>query len=132
MKPIKLRWLLLAVAISFVAVGIPYWSIPYNKLNLPDALLGPGLLVVVISALLLRFGGVISFWRSTWPVGASVAAVVIARVLVDGARDSTSHNLWPLEVVIALIVGFVCAATGAMVGSLLAKLLPRRPSDSEP
>lgn len=132
MKHIKPRWLPLSVAASFVAVGIPYWPIPYGKLNLPDAVLGPGLVVVVISALLLRIYGVASLWRVTWLVGASVAMVVMSRVIVDGMRDPTSHNLWPFEVVIALIVGFVCAGSGAIAGSLIARFLPNRPSDSEP
>jgi hypothetical protein len=30
----------------FFVVGVPYWQIPYNRLNLPDAVLGAGLLVL--------------------------------------------------------------------------------------
>jgi hypothetical protein len=131
MRHIKSGWLPLSVAASFVAVGIPYWSIPYGKLNLPDAVLGPGLVVVTISALLLRLYGVASFWRATGMVGASVVMVVMARVLVDGMRDPTSHNLWPLEVIIALIIGFACSASGAVTGSLIARLLSNRRSDGE-
>jgi hypothetical protein len=42
----------------------------------------------------------------------------MARVLVDCARDPTAHNLWPLEIFIALLVGFSCAFVGAIAGSV--------------
>jgi hypothetical protein len=50
-------------------------------------------------------------------IGSAVPAVVMARVVVDGLRDSTSHNLWPLEVVIATFVGGAAALIGVLLGS---------------
>lgn len=131
MKDIKSLWLPLSVAVSFLAVGIPYWWIPYGKVNLPSALVGPSLIVVVISALLLRIYGGATLWRVIWTVGGSVALAVMARVVVEGMQDPTSHNLWPLEVIIALAIGFACSASGAITGSLIARLLPNRPGDGE-
>ena len=32
-------WRWIAFLLTFVAVGVPYWVIPYNKINLPDAFL---------------------------------------------------------------------------------------------
>jgi len=32
--------------------------------------------------------------------------------------DPTSHNLWPLELIIAAVVGVVCSLAGAVIGSL--------------
>lgn len=129
MKRIKSHWLSVSVTASFLAVGIPYWLIPYNKLSLPDTLLTPGLLAVVISALLLRMYGVGSFWRVSSMIGMSVGAAVMARVLVGVVQDPTSHNLWPLEVVIALMVGLSCAVAGAIVGNLIAICLPNLSGD---
>jgi hypothetical protein len=123
------HWLWLCLAASFLAVGIPYWLIPYGKVNLPDAVLGPGLIVLVLSALLLRIYRVASFWRITCVIGASVALAVMARVLAEVMRNPASHNLWPFELVIALAVGFVCAICGALVGALIARLLPDRHGD---
>lgn len=41
-------------------------------------------------------------WRGGWRLAASVPAVMVAfvllRIAVDTARDPTSHNLWPFEV----------------------------------
>jgi len=47
-------WLRVAYLLAFLAAGIPYWLIPYHQVNLPSALISPGLLVVVLAALLLR------------------------------------------------------------------------------
>lgn len=123
MKSIKAYWLPLAAVASFLAVGIPYWSVPYGSLNLPSGLLTPGLALVAASPLLLRLFRVASFWRATLMIGGSVGAVVMVRVLVDVVRDATSHNLWPIELVIALAVGLGCAFAGAVVGTLMARLL---------
>lgn len=38
-------------------------------------------------------------WRITAAVPAAVMAFVVLRIFVDTARDSTSHNLWPFEIV---------------------------------
>jgi hypothetical protein len=41
-------------------------------------------------------------WRGGWRVAAAVPAAVMAfvvlRILIDTARDPTSHNLWPFEI----------------------------------
>ena len=116
-------WKISACIAALAAVGIPYWVIPYNKVNLPDALLGPGLVVVCISSLLLCLYHIAPFWRATLIMGATVPGVVIIRVLVEGVRDPTSHNLWPFEVIIAGLVGVACAGPGAVAGVLLMKLL---------
>lgn len=44
-------------------------------------------------------------WHGRWRVAAAVALVfvgfVVARIVVGTAIDPTSHNLWPLEVLMA-------------------------------
>ena len=106
-------------AAAFFVVGVPYWLIPYDKLHLPDAVLGVGLMVVVAAAALARVYSSRPFWRVAAVIGSVVPAAVMARVVVDGLRDSTSHNLWPFEVVIAVFVGGTAALTGSLLGSLM-------------
>jgi hypothetical protein len=131
MKPIPSYWLLFATVASILSVGIPYWLLPYNRLSLPSSLLAPGLAVVFASALLLRLFGVASFWRAAFIIGGAVGLAVVFRVLADGARDPTSHNLWPIEIVIALAIGLGCSFAGAIIGSLTARLLPSRPGKQQ-
>lgn len=117
---------LIAFTASFFAVGFPLWLIPYKKLNLPDALLEPGIFVVVVSALLLCAYKLASVWNAIWLVGAAVPAAVLARVIVDGIKDPTSHNLWPIAVIIATFVGFGCALPGAVAGWIIGTLLQKK------
>ncbi len=104
---------------SLLAVGLPYWRIPYRELSLPSDIWGyPLLLVAGLAglAIIVSAGG---FWRTTLVVSASVPAAVMARVVYDVVSDSTSHNLWPIELVLAAGPGFIAAFAGASIGWLL-------------
>lgn len=115
----KKYWWQAGFATAFVAIGVPYWLIPYGRLNLPDALLGPGLVVLFAATVLTRFYSARSFLRVAVVLGSVVPAVVMSRVVADGVRDATSHNLWPLEIIIAVIVGGIVAMAGAATGGAL-------------
>jgi len=119
------NWWLPGFTVAFLTVGVPYWLTPYNQLNLPDAVVGAGLLGVIAAAALARAYSRRPFWRVVVFMGCTVPAVVMVRVLVDGLRDSTSHNLWPFEVVIAACVGAITALAGTLLGSVVL-LLSRR------
>lgn len=116
------NWLHAAFLLSFLGAGIPFWLIPYHQVILPSALISPGLVVIVITALVLRSALITPFWKTVRLMGSSLAAAVLARVLVEGIRDPSSHNLWPFEVAIALVLGFSCSLAGAAIGSLIARL----------
>lgn len=63
-------FMLLMLAIGIVGVAAPFWSMRR--------------------------------WSGGWKIAAAIPAVVMAfvilRILVDTARDPTSHNLWPFEI----------------------------------
>ena len=40
--------------------------------------------------------------------------------------DPTAHNLWPLEIVIAALLGLAAALVGALAGSLAARVFAAR------
>ena len=111
-------WLVGAFLVGFLAIGVPYWPIPYNKVSLPDTLYGGGLFIVAVAAGAARSLGKVPLLLAIFFASAAVPAAVMARVAVETSRDPTSHNLWPLEVIIAAVVGVLCASTGAFVGSL--------------
>jgi hypothetical protein len=110
---ITVAWL-----VGFLAVGLPYWSIPYGSVDLPNALPALGLLVVGGSALFLVASRRLSLGMGTGILGSTVPAAVLARVIVEGIGDPTSHNLWPLELVITGVSGVLVAGAGALIGAL--------------
>lgn len=115
-----------AFLVAFLAVGVPYWRVPYAQLSLPSSLWGPALIVVGVVAALLRFAGGARFWPATLIVAASVPAAIIVRIVLDASSDPASHNLWPIEVGIAVCIGFLVALLGALAGRIIGFVLPRR------
>lgn len=111
-------WLVVAFVLSFFAVGVPYWQIPYAKVSLPNTLYDIGLLVVGVLAAAARALGKARFLAVTLAVGAAVPAPILARIAVDTVKDPTSHNLWPFEFIIAAGLGVICSSAGTFVGSV--------------
>ena len=76
--------------------------------------------VFVLAALGMAIGGValpawaVRRWRGGWRIAAALPlaglAVVAGRILVDTARDPTSHDLWPFEILVAGGAGIVFVA----------------------
>lgn len=122
----KKYWWMPGFAAAFFAVGVQYWWIPYGKVNLPEAVIGYGLLILSIAAMLARVYSEKSLLRVTMVMGLAVPAVVAVRVALEVARDATSHNLWPLEIIIAVVVGGMAALSGALAGSVVLRLLRRK------
>jgi hypothetical protein len=60
-------------------------------------------------------------WRGGWRIAAAIPAgvvtFVVLRIVIDTARDPTSHNLWPFEVLMA--------GVGALLAIGVLKLLRR-------
>lgn len=117
MTTAKFFKLLLAFAACFVMIGIPYWQLPYSSVSLPNSLYGTGLLLMFVSSLFFCSRGVGFLWSATI-LGLSAPAVVSTRIIIDVARDNSTHNLFPFEIAIAVIVGFGVAGLGAALGVL--------------
>lgn len=114
------RGFLAAVVVAgFLAVGVPYWRMPYGDLEGAGSVLGLGLAVVGLGALLLCARRSTGFWNAVgWMTGSVVAAMAV-RIALDVSKDATSHNLWPLEIGMGAGVGFGCALAGAVAGKLI-------------
>ncbi len=120
--PRTVRLVLLA---SIALIGIPNLFTPYNS-NLQAAVFyGLGLAVVGIAALALRAYDAAPFGKTAVVMALALPAAAMLRVIVDTARDPTSHNLWPLELVLATVYGAFCAILGAVIGQLVRRYLAK-------
>jgi hypothetical protein len=63
-------------------------------------------------------------WPTGGGVGLGLVLVVGMRIAVDLSQDATSHNLWPFEIVGALVVGLPPAMLGAFAGGRLRGIVP--------
>lgn len=114
--------LLVAVMAGLLACGLPLWPIPYREVSMPG---NPAASTwLVLGALAGLLAGHLLRERLRTPVAAVTAGFVLAvlgRVSVETARDPTSHNLWPFEVIIAGSLG----AVAALIGVGLARVVQR-------
>jgi hypothetical protein len=122
MKPKKILPLLSALVICYLAMGIPYWLIPYSSVSLPDSLYGIGLSLVIAGAAAFGFRGLGFLWTAS-SFGLVAPAVVATRIVTEIAGDSSTHNLFPFEIGIAVLVGLFAAAFGAATGIVIERLL---------
>ncbi|MHB8637748.1 MAG: hypothetical protein ACYC96_14880 [Fimbriimonadaceae bacterium] len=62
-------------------------------------------------------------WR--WAIPTALAAVLgdAAAIPRDLAKDSTSHNMWPVELCLLAVVVAVCALAGAFTGAHVSRRL---------
>src|SRR5687768_2081632 len=125
-EPNKGFWLTLGFIVAFLAVGLPHWNLTYAEVSLPNSMMGPGLWVLSFVAAAVRFGGKVSFVNATVVIGSAAPAAILARVVGETTRNPTSHNLWPIECVIAAVVGLMGAAAGALLFTLYTWMMRAR------
>lgn len=105
-------------------MGIPYWQIPYSSVSLPDSLYDIGLWLVIGGAVAFRLYGFGFLWTSV-SFGMVAPMVVATRIILETISDSSTHNLFPFEIAIAVFVGFFAAAFGAVIGMVIKRLRHR-------
>jgi hypothetical protein len=118
--------LVIAFAVSLLAVGVPYWQIPYADVALPNSILNSWLFAPFLAAALLRAINLASFWHAVLAIGITAPCAILLRVLSGIAADPTSHNLWPFEVILGCVVGLAVSLCGALFGSGVLLLQGRR------
>jgi uncharacterized membrane protein YeaQ/YmgE (transglycosylase-associated protein family) len=113
-------WIGGTLLLGLLAAGLPLWPIAYENLSLTSA----GFVLAWICTGVLA-GGIAGRF-SPLPrlsIGLFVAcgfvAAVLARVIVDGLDNSTSHSYWPFETVITIIISTPSALLGAYLGRKL-------------
>jgi hypothetical protein len=104
---------------SALAIGLPYMAIPYSSADVPGSLVTWGMLVLFGLAAAVRIADRASFLATTATLVMVAPVVVMVRVIRDTAIDPTSHNLWPVEVAIAVFLGTIVVLAGATVGTVL-------------
>jgi len=109
-------WLATAVAIAFLAIGIPYWRIPYNQFDLSHAELLPGAIFLTLASLALI---AVQAAPARWVMGGMLAVapfVDLVAIVRDTSADATTHNMAPFELIAAAALGACFVLPGAAIG----------------
>jgi hypothetical protein len=116
-------WFAVAFATAFLAAGSQLWPGSYQEyLSRGGTQL---IATIAIVATLVAAISSLGIPRSALAVGCGVPAATFARVVADGVQDPTSHNPWPFEVGLALIVGMAAAWPAALLGALIRYVVRR-------
>lgn len=113
--------LLYTAAACFFIAGIPIWRIPASAGDPPASAFLPGLLAIAIAALAHCAYRTAPFRRIALYLTLSFPAAILARIIIDVARDPTSHNLWPLELIMTTLAPIPFVLLGGAIGALLAR-----------
>ncbi len=117
---VTVSWLGAALGAGVLAGGLPFWAVPYSDIAVLASPLPVWWAVAVsIAAGAVSYASPLGVMRSAVPVALGVPAAVLVRVVVESAQDPTTHNLWPLEVMLSLAVVVLPAFGGAYIGDRL-------------
>jgi len=77
---------------------------------------------VPLAALLLRGVVKLNLRDAVLPPAIATIAVVVVRIIVEVFLVPESHNLWPFELIIAILLGCIVAGMGGLLGNLVANM----------
>lgn len=103
-----------------LAFGVPYWLAPYDRL---ESVMGYAFVLVGLVAAAAVGWGARRLGRMVGTAAGAAALAAALRVIVDVARDPTSHNLWPLELGYVAIASALAALVGGAIGAVARRLL---------
>ncbi|MGY3449891.1 hypothetical protein [Bradyrhizobium sp. USDA 4353] len=122
-----------ALALGYVAVvlaiGLPYWRLTYAELNQGRFAILPGALLLGLLTYVLVVTAAAAPRRIAQVMIATVPSIVIVPIWRHTAVDPTSHNLWPLELVLAVVAGAMVVLPALAIGLGTRWLLARRAAD---
>ncbi|NVJ87129.1 MAG: hypothetical protein HWE15_12535 [Algoriphagus sp.] len=122
---LKDRNSLLILTLGIIAAGFVHWLIPYDELDMSSQPYIPkmgiaAVLVGIIGAIVKKKTPLLVSFLAT----AGFAFAIFIRVVFDTlVVDSSSHSLWPFEILIIVLISFPASLLGAGLLSLINKFL---------
>lgn len=116
----KNKIILLILLVGVFAGGFSYWFNPYNDMHF----LGIHIYVLMVagaflSAMVLTLILIEKPWNIAFLITAGVMIGILGRIIFDMVNDSSTHNMFPFE----LVISFVITLTAATIGSYLSHMI---------
>ncbi len=109
--------------IGMIAGVISYWFNPYNTMTVMGIniylLMGSG--AFLVSFLLALFLNV-KFAKIAFLISTGVLLAIFGRIIFDFVNDSSTHNLFPFEIIKAAFITFLSALFGAYLSRIFMQL----------
>ncbi len=112
--------------------GIPYYfATPKSQTStFPVVLFSLVIGILFSSAMGISLAQPQRVWRWAIAVGLGLPAAVICRIIIDSIQDSSSHNMFPFEIIISLIIAAPFTFAGAYAGLLSKSIYTKGRKDS--
>tara|TARA_R110000787_G_scaffold223423_5_gene331809 strand:+ start:115 stop:507 length:393 start_codon:yes stop_codon:yes gene_type:complete len=111
---------ILIVVVGIMAGGLSYWFNPYDEMSLLGIsiykLMGAG---AFLGSLILTLILNEKPWKIAILITTGIIIGIMCRIIFDGIIDSSTHNLLPFEIIIALFI----SVPSAFIGSYLSQLI---------
>ena len=111
---------ILNFTISIISASIFYWIIPYSEINMTGLSF---ILTWSITGFLVGGAGVGILKKSRLHAAllttTGFITSVLIRMIFEFTIDSTTHNLFPFEIMITMLIAFPSSFLGAFSASLL-------------
>ena len=113
-------WWGLSIFLGLLASGIPLLTMRYGEIFS---------IYIIWMGNLFLIAGIMGIcqpdraWRWGITVGLCLPVVVILKIVMDSLQDPTSHTLFPLEIIIALIFAIPSSFAGVYFGSSIRMFL---------
>lgn len=116
----KNKIVILIILVGIMAGGLSYWFNPYNELSLLGIsiykLMGAGAFLGSLSLTLILNE---KPWKIALLITTGIIIGIMCRIIFDGINDSSTHNLFPFEIIAALFI----SVPSAFIGSYLSVLI---------
>jgi len=111
-------WAAVAASVCALAIAVPYWAAEYGEVE--DGGLStyavPVMVILAAAALIVSVLHLASKFETAIALCIPAPVAVIGRVLMDTADDPTTHNLWPLELAVAVGISIPPVLAGILAG----------------
>lgn len=100
----------LVFALGFFVAALTHWNLPYEELDLMGNgvayrwIAYSGVISLIAHLRYQVLSGRVAFWTAI-----GFIAAVFLRIIYDLFRDSSTHNLWPFEILLAFVLTFLPA-----------------------
>ena len=115
---------ILIIVVGIIAGGLSYWFNPYDEMSLLGIsiykLMGAG---AFLGSLILTLILNEKPWKIAILITTGIIIGIMCRIIFDGIIDSSTHNLLPFEIIIALFISVPSAFIGSYLSQLILSLI---------
>lgn len=114
-KKINIKWLLL---ISVLTAGIPIWFTSYHTFTNTKIIRVSAILTLLLS-LLVTLITKDQYKKIFYTIVSSFIIATFIKIIIDSIPDSSTHNLWPFEMIYYTIMAILAALIGVGAGFVI-------------